>query len=108
MRRVIVNLLKNAGQSIPEGRPGKVDVTLREVGGRVEVRIRDNGCGVPEEIRERIFEPNFTTKTSGSGLGLALCHRIIQNFGGEIGFSTELGVGTEFYFLLDRHQEPDA
>ena len=87
---------------------GKVDVTLREVGGRVEVRIRDNGCGVPEEIRERIFEPNFTTKTSGSGLGLALCHRIIQNFGGEIGFSTELGVGTEFYFLLDRHQEPDA
>lgn len=108
MRRVIVNLLKNAGQSIPDNRVGEVTVTLRDVGGRVEVRIRDNGCGIPEEIRDRIFEPNFTTKTSGSGLGLALCHRIIENFGGEIGFTTELGVGTEFYFILDRCEDSDA
>ena len=77
MRRVIINLLKNAEQSIPDGRPGKIKVTVRKVDHKVEVRVKDNGCGVPEEIRKKIFEPNFTTKSSGSGLGLAICRRIV-------------------------------
>ena len=101
MRRVIINLLKNAEQSIPDGRPGKIKVTVRKVDHKVEVRVKDNGCGVPEEIRKKIFEPNFTTKSSGSGLGLAICRRIVESFGGQIGFTTRLGIGTEFYFLLD-------
>lgn len=71
MRRVIINLLKNAEQSIPDGRPGKIKVTVRKVDHKVEVRVKDNGCGVPEEIRKKIFEPNFTTKSSGSGIGLS-------------------------------------
>lgn len=102
LRRVFVNLLKNAEQSIPAGQQGEITVTLQTVGTRAEVRVKDNGCGIPEDIQKKIFEPNFTTKSSGSGLGLAICRRIIENFGGEIGFTTECGVGTEFYIFLDK------
>lgn len=107
MRRVIVNLLKNAEQSIPVGRGGEIWVTLKDIGEQVEIRIKDNGCGIPEDIQKKIFEPNFTTKSSGSGLGLAICRRIIENFGGEIGFTTELGVGTEFYIILNKYYAQD-
>lgn len=103
MRRVIINLLKNAEQSILPERRGEIDVVVRKIGERVEIRVRDNGCGIPEEIRKTIFEPNFTTKSSGSGLGLAICRRIIEGFGGEIGFTTELNVGTEFYIILNSY-----
>lgn len=103
MRRVIVNLLKNAEQSIPVERQGEVWITLKGIGDQVEIRIKDNGCGIPEDIQKKIFEPNFTTKSSGSGLGLAICRRIIENFGGEIGFTTTLGVGTEFYIIMNKY-----
>ena len=107
MRRVIVNLLKNAEQSIPVERQGEVWITLKGIGERVEIRIKDNGCGIPEDIQKKIFEPNFTTKSSGSGLGLAICRRIIENFGGEIGFTTTLGVGTEFYIIMNKYDAQD-
>ena len=107
MRRVIVNLLKNAEQSIPADRQGEVRVTLKSLGDQVEIRIKDNGCGIPEDICKKIFEPNFTTKSSGSGLGLAICRRIIENFGGEIGFTTELDVGTEFYIIMNKYDARD-
>ncbi len=101
MRRVVINLLKNAEQSIPEGRKGKIQVKVSEINEKVEIRIRDNGCGIPEELQKKIFEPNFTTKSSGSGLGLAICQRIIESVGGKIGFTTTLGEGTEFYIILN-------
>ena len=101
MRRVVINLLKNAEQSIPEDRKGKIQVKVRGINEKVEIRIRDNGCGIPEELRKKIFEPNFTTKSSGSGLGLAICQRIIESLGGKIGFTTTLGEGTEFYIILN-------
>ena len=100
MRRVMINLLKNAEQSIPEDRKSEVCVTVRKVENKVEIRVKDNGCGIPEEVRKKIFVPNFTTKSSGTGLGLAICRRIIENFGGQIGFSTEVGFGTEFFIIL--------
>ena len=103
MRRVIVNLLKNAEQSIPEGRKGEITVTLHRMDEGVEIRVKDNGCGIPEDIQKKIFEPNFTTKSSGSGLGLAICRSIIENFGGKIGFTSEEGIGTEFYIILDEY-----
>ena len=80
MRRVLINLLKNAEQSIPEGRQGVIRITVRKKEGKVEIRIRDNGQGIPENLREKIFQPNFTTKSSGMGLGLAICKRIIDRF----------------------------
>lgn len=101
MRRVMINLLKNAEQSIPAGAKGEIKVTVRRSGDNVEIRVKDNGCGIPEEVRPRIFEPNFTTKTSGSGLGLAICRKIVEGFGGQIGFTTEINVGTEFFILLE-------
>lgn len=101
MRRVIINLLKNAEQSIPGDRNGKIEVKVLKNNGKVEIRIRDNGSGIPEELQKRIFEPNFTTKSSGSGLGLAICQRIIEGLGGKIGFMTTLGEGSEFYIILN-------
>ena len=63
VNRVIVNLLKNAEQSIPEGREGHVLVRLKTVLGKIILLVKDNGCGIPESIRDRISEPNFTTKS---------------------------------------------
>lgn len=99
IHRVFVNVLKNAEQSIPEEREGEISVTLRRQGKEVEVRIRDNGTGIPPEIWNKIFDPNFTTKNSGTGLGLAISRRIVEDMGGKIGFTTS-GEGTEFYILL--------
>lgn len=101
MRRVMINLLKNAEQSIPAETKGEIKVTVKRLGDNVEIRVKDNGCGIPQEVRPRIFEPNFTTKTSGSGLGLAICRKIVEGFGGQIGFTTEINAGTEFFVLLE-------
>ena len=100
VNRVIVNLLKNATQSIPEGREGLITVTLthEEQGG--VLAVRDNGAGIPEGIRNHISEPNFTTKSGGMGLGLAMSYKIIESMGGTITFESEEGVGTVFRVSL--------
>ena len=104
MRRVLINLLKNAEQSIPENSSKEIKVSVQKIGDKVVIRIRDNGCGIPPEIRQKIFEPNFTTKSGGTGLGLAICHRIIESFGGEIRFTSELEKGSEFFITLNCYQ----
>jgi two-component system, NtrC family, nitrogen regulation sensor histidine kinase NtrY len=98
--RVLNNLVINAIQAIPSDRQGKVKVALLRIGEHAVIRITDNGGGIPSEIRERVFEPNFTTKTSGSGLGLAICKKIIEAHGGDIRFETRDNEGTEFYVDL--------
>ena len=101
MRRVFINILKNAEQSIPDDRLGVVSVRVRRMDDKIEIRIRDNGCGIPEELRGKIFEPNFTTKSSGTGLGLAICKKIVESMEGHIDFSSTPDVGTEFCIVLD-------
>lgn len=101
IRRVFINILKNAEQSIPEDRDGEVLVVVHRVDGRIEVRIKDNGCGIPEDLRSKIFEPNFTTKSSGTGLGLAISNKIVESMGGTIDFTSEIGRGSEFVVTLD-------
>ncbi|MDR2414397.1 MAG: HAMP domain-containing histidine kinase [Odoribacteraceae bacterium] len=96
VHRVLVNLLKNAEQSIPEGRPGMISVTLARRAGQIILEIQDNGSGIPEEARERVAEPNFTTKSGGMGLGLPISYRIVESMGGTIHFETEVNVGTTF------------
>jgi signal transduction histidine kinase len=59
--------------------------------------VKDNGKGIPENLREKIFEPNFTTKSSGTGLGLAFVKNSIENANGKVWFETTLGIGTTFY-----------
>lgn len=95
--RVITNLVKNAIQSIPEEQENKlVLVTVYEENNNVVVSVKDNGKGVSEENKIRIFEPKFTTKSSGMGLGLAIIKNIIENYNGTITFNSKLGKGTEF------------
>ncbi|GAB2847503.1 hypothetical protein GCM10027044_03170 [Hymenobacter ruber] len=99
--RTFNNLLINARQAVPEGRAPHIDVSLEPVDGKgVRVAIRDNGAGIPEEVREKVFVPNFTTKASGSGIGLAVAKRGIESAGGKIWFETEVGEGTEFFIEL--------
>jgi len=108
LHQVLVNILVNAAHaiesaaSIGDGLPGVILVTSRWAGDAVELRVTDNGCGIPEEIRRRIFEPFFTTKAvgRGTGQGLALVHNIISQHGGSIGVESEVGRGTTFIIRL--------
>jgi signal transduction histidine kinase len=90
-------LVINAIQSIPSDRIGHVAVSLVRKGKLSVVQISDNGGGIPPEIKDRVFEPNFTTKTSGSGLGLAICKKIIEAHDGNIRFETRENEGTDFF-----------
>jgi PAS domain S-box-containing protein len=94
LKQVFLNLLLNAFQAI--GDFGNIRLVTDFVDDRVEVRIEDDGCGIPEEAMERIFDPFFTTRPvgEGTGLGLALCYQIVRNHGGEISVRSRVGVGT--------------
>jgi signal transduction histidine kinase len=59
--------------------------------------VNDNGVGIPDELKEKLFRPNFTTKSSGMGLGLAIVKNIVENSGGSIGYETRLNQGTSFF-----------
>ncbi len=100
MMRVFNNLIKNAIQAIPENKRGKIDVIMEKLHETVVVKIVDNGVGIPEEKQSSIFVPNFTTKNSGMGLGLAISRNIVENAKGSITFETEEHVGTTFYVEL--------
>ncbi|MDQ0106932.1 nitrogen fixation/metabolism regulation signal transduction histidine kinase [Chitinophaga terrae (ex Kim and Jung 2007)] len=101
MNRLFTNLLQNAIQAIPEGEHGHIVVRFQETADRhVIVSVSDNGEGISTEIQSRIFVPNFTTKSSGTGLGLAMCKNIAEQARGEIWFETKLNEGTTFYVKL--------
>ncbi|PHN04169.1 sensor histidine kinase [Flavilitoribacter nigricans] len=100
LMRVINNLVKNALQAIPDERPGKVTITLRRKDEEAILSVRDNGSGIPESLREKVFFPNFTTKNSGMGLGLAMSRSIVNAAGGRIYFETIEEEGTTFYVEL--------
>ena len=95
--RVFNNLVINAIQAIPSDRRGHIHVSLAREGNKAVIQISDNGGGIPTEIGDRVFEPNFTTKTSGSGLGLAICKKIIEAHEGDIRFETRENEGTDFF-----------
>ncbi len=106
VRRIYINLIKNAIQSIPETREGRISIQTRlETAGDGVARwayssISDNGAGIPEELRGKIFVPNFSTKTSGTGLGLAIVRKSVEDLHGEIGFETGENSGTTFWVRL--------
>lgn len=101
--RALNNLLKNALQAIPEGRHARIDVTLVRQGTHAVLSVTDNGTGIPEEVRDRIFDPSFTTKSSGMGLGLAMVKRIAEQARGRVWFETAGERGTTFRLLLPLH-----
>jgi nitrogen fixation/metabolism regulation signal transduction histidine kinase len=96
LNRVFSNLIKNAVQAIPDDRQGVISVSLQEVEGFAEMNVQDNGSGIPQEQFDRIFMPNFTTKNSGTGLGLAMVKNIVEQGGGSVRFVSEVGIGSTF------------
>ena len=95
------NLVKNAIQAIPENREGRVSVSLYRRGAVAVIRISDNGTGIPKDIQDKIFTPNFTTKQYGNGIGLLITKNIIQSVNGRITFETADNEGTDFFVELD-------
>jgi len=98
--RVFTNLIKNAEQSIPEDRVGKIKISAKRISPSIEIKISDNGSGIPPEFYSKIFTPNFTTKNSGTGLGLAMVKNSVTAFKGSIEFTSKVDIGTTFTILL--------
>jgi nitrogen fixation/metabolism regulation signal transduction histidine kinase len=90
LREVLLNVFENARLA----RAKVVNVALHRSDGQVRVRVRDDGHGIPREVLPRIFEPHFSTRTSGSGLGLAVSRRLIESWGGTIEIESIDGRGT--------------
>ena len=110
LSRAIINLMKNAIQSIPENRKGKIKISLNRREHVAIITVSDDGQGIPFELRNKLFSPSFTTKTSGMGLGLAIVKNIVENFSGRIWFETELEKGTTFYIEIPVYEntEPES
>jgi len=79
---------------------GVIEITNMVTNKNILLSVKDNGNGIAANLREKIFEPNFTTKSSGTGLGLAFVKNSIENAGGKVWFETTIGEGTTFYISL--------
>jgi len=102
LRQVLVNLMENACQSMTSG--GTLTVGTKAHGGMVEIMIGDTGCGIPQEHLSKIFAPFFTTKSRGTGLGLAVVKKIIERHQGQIDVQSKVGEGTRFFIRLPKGQ----
>jgi signal transduction histidine kinase len=93
-KQAVMNIVKNGLAAMPEG--GTLTVKTRCRGDNVELVIRDTGEGMPEDVREKIFEPYFTTRDFGSGIGLTLVYKVVKEHMGEISVQSEEGKGSRF------------
>ncbi len=101
MNRLFTNLIQNALQAVPEEREAEITISQEIKDGKIYTNVKDNGTGINEETREKIFVPNFTTKSAGTGLGLAMSKRIVEQSGGGIYFETgEEGTSFIVWFPL--------
>ncbi len=98
--RVFNNIIKNAIQSIPKEKEGLIEASIKSEGHTIFIAIKDNGKGISPELYSKIFSPNFSTKNSGMGLGLAISKKIIEQFNGSIRFESEKDHGTIFFIEL--------
>jgi two-component system nitrogen regulation sensor histidine kinase NtrY len=94
--RIFTNLLKNAEQAIPPDRKGLITINAFVTENNIVVTVEDNGSGIEESVKDKLFIPNFTTKTTGTGLGLAMVKNSVEMFNGSITFETKLNKGTAF------------
>jgi nitrogen fixation/metabolism regulation signal transduction histidine kinase len=95
--RVFNNILKNAVQAVDDISEPKIEIGMIESDITIIISIKDNGTGINPELQKKLFTPNFTTKNTGSGLGLAMVKNIMQGFNGKIWFESEINQGTCFY-----------
>lgn len=98
LKQVVLNLARNALEAMPGG--GRLEVGTRSDGNWIVIEIRDTGEGIPADKLQKIFEPFFTTKEGGTGLGLPVSYKIVQDFGGELTAESEVGKGTLFQVRL--------
>lgn len=112
LKQAVINIVQNGAQAMPEG--GHLRVTLEDDRKHAVMRITDEGTGIPDEIRDKIFDLYFTTKSEGSGIGLAMTYRIVQLHHGSVEVESELNRGTEFVLRIPlasaewgrRHTQP--
>jgi signal transduction histidine kinase len=95
LRQVFLNLVRNAREAMPAG--GQLTVTAWNAAAGVEVRVQDTGTGISAEVQDRIYEPFFTTKAGGTGLGLSLSRQIVEAHGGRIELESVVDRGTTFH-----------
>ncbi len=100
LRQALVNVLRNAVEAMPGG--GRLGIEVADLGEKVQVSVRDSGPGIPEDFRERLFEPFATTKPRGTGLGLAFVQQVMHECGGEVRVESAPGQGTCVRFRLRR------
>jgi two-component system nitrogen regulation sensor histidine kinase NtrY len=105
INRLFTNLLQNAVQSVPDFRSTLINIRSELVDNKVLISIKDNGNGIPESMHKKIFTPNFTTKTSGTGLGLAMCKGIVEKLNGRIWFETKETEWTCFFVEIPVAEE---
>ena len=106
--RVFNNLIKNAIQAKKPNVELSIVIEVESYGDKMwQIAVMDTGIGMTDDIKEKIFSPNFTTKTSGTGLGLAMTKRIITNWGGTISFESTYNVGTVFYITLPKYEQTE-
>jgi two-component system nitrogen regulation sensor histidine kinase NtrY len=109
LSRAVINLIRNGIQSMPEDEVGRINIWLESKKEKAIIAVKDNGSGIPVDLRDKLFSPSFTTKTSGMGLGLAIVKNIVENFSGRIWFETELNKGTTFFLEIPMYKnEGDA
>jgi len=94
--RIVTNLVMNAIQAMGDQKHPRILVTVASEGTNVKISVADNGIGIADGFKEKIFEPKFTTKTSGMGLGLGMVKNIVENYDGSIDFTSQMGKGTVF------------
>ncbi len=102
LSRVVTNLVTNAIHALSDVKNPKIKIFVSEDGENVIIKVKDNGKGISKEIASKIFEPKFTTKSSGMGLGLSMVKNIVEAYNGEISFESELKVGTIFTVTLPK------
>jgi signal transduction histidine kinase len=98
LRQVFLNLLRNGAEALGPG--GGTEVGLERSEDTVDVTVADNGSGIPTELQERVFEPLFTTRSEGTGLGLTIVKRIVEAHGGTVQVQSEPGAGTRIRVRL--------
>lgn len=102
--RVVTNLVKNAIQAVPEVDSPRILVSVASEGNNVKISVADNGIGITDDFTDKIFEPKFTTKSSGMGLGLGMVKNIVETYNGSIDFSSQPGKGTVFTVIFPKEQ----
>jgi signal transduction histidine kinase len=110
IEQVLINLLVNAGQAMPDDRKGVISVKTRTEGREIVVEVQDNGQGMTEKVMKQIFDPFFTTKRAkgGTGLGLSISYKIIDEHGGKIAAASKPGGGTTFTIRIPYSQPAQA